>query len=245
MIHYFWPSLDRHLMKGSTALFAICLLLGTCSFTHAQVNEHEVGAWYMYFWNTKLKESAIGFQGDIQLRQWNAFGDLEQLLIRGGVTYTPKDTKAKLTLGYANITTGAYGESSSTVMEHRIYQEALLPHKIGKRVYLTHRFRYEQRLVEDQDFRTRYRYNLFMNIPLNDTEMQKGTVYLALYNELFINGQRKIGDGRTVEVFDRNRAYAALGFHVKDNLKFQLGFMEQATNGWKKGQAQISAHHKF
>ena len=35
--------------------------------------------------------------------------------------------------------------------------------------------------------------------------MDNKTIYLALYNEIFINGQRDIGNDATVEIFDRNR----------------------------------------
>ena len=112
--------------------------------------------------------------------------------MRGGLTYKPKKADIKLTFGYGNITTGSYGNDKSTSAESRIYQEALFPIKFGNRFHTSHRFRYEQRFVENQDFRTRYRYNMFINIPLNKTEMEKKTLYLALYNELFINGQRKI-----------------------------------------------------
>ena len=66
-----------------------------------------------------------------------------------------------------NITTGKIGLSNATSGEHRIYQEALYPVKFGNRIHTNHRFRYEQRLVEGQDLRTRYRYNLFINVPLN------------------------------------------------------------------------------
>ena len=69
--------------------------------------------------------------------------------------------------------------------------------------------------------------------------------YLALYNEVFINGQRNVGNGNTVEVFDRNRMYTGLGYILNDNFKVQLGIMNQATNGWKKNQLQVSLHHKF
>lgn len=55
----------------------------------AQTNEDKLGAWYMYFFNTPFKESSWGIQGDIQYRNWNIAGDLEQLLLRGGITYTP------------------------------------------------------------------------------------------------------------------------------------------------------------
>jgi len=183
----------------------------------------------MYFWNVKIKESKIGFQGDIQFRNWDFGGDLEQLLLRGGITYSPENAKVKLTLGYGNITTGQFGESDETSGESRIYQEALLPHQVGSSVFLTHRFRYEQRFVDTQDLRTRYRYNLFLNVPLNAKTFDPKTVYLALYNELFINGQRAIGEDRRVELFDRNRTYAALGYVLSPKSKVQLGVMRQTT----------------
>ncbi len=211
----------------------------------AQVDEDELGAWYMYFFNTTFNDGPWGAQGDVQYRNWNIAGDLEQLLIRGGITYKPEDANIKLTLGYGNITTGTPGSSNSTVSESRIYQEILFPVRFGNRFHTNHRFRYEQRFVEDQDFRTRYRYNLFLNVPLNNTEMVKGTFYLALYNELFINGQQNIGDGQTVEVFDRNRFYSAIGHVIRQGLNVQVGFMRQSTNNWNKNQLQFSLHHTF
>ncbi len=211
----------------------------------AQVDEEKLGAWYMYFFNAKFNESNIGFQGDIQFRNWNLGGDLEQLLLRGGLNYQPEGSKARLTLGYAHITTGAMGESTSTSMESRIYQEALLPHNPVNRIYLTHRYRYEQRFVEDQDFRTRYRYALFLSVPLNKPAVEKNAFYLALYNELFINGQREIGEGREVELFDRNRTYLGLGYGITDQLRVQAGWMKQVTDNWGKGQLQLSLHHRI
>ena len=215
------------------------------SSAKAQIDEEKLGAWYMYFFNTTFKDSSWGIQGDLQYRNWNIAGDLEQLLVRGGITYKPKNTNVKLTLGYGNVTTGSYGSDNSTASESRIYQEALFPIQFGKRIYTNHRYRYEQRFVDSQDFRTRYRYNLFLNVPLNKAAMEANTLYLALYNEIFINGQRNIGNGKSVEIFDRNRFYAALGFMLKKNLKIQCGLMNQTTNNWKKNQAQLSLHHKF
>ena len=199
----------------------------------------------MYFFNTTFKESSWGVQGDLQFRNWNIAGDLEQLLLRGGMTYKPKKADIKFTLGYGNITTGSYGSDKSTSAESRIYQEALFPVQFGNRVYTNHRFRYEQRFVDGQDLRTRYRYNLFLNVALNKPEMEQKTIYLALYNELFINGQKSIGDGRTVEFYDRNRLYGALGYIIKKGIKVQLGIMNQTTNSWSKNQLQLSLHHKF
>lgn len=230
-------------MKRILLPFTISLL------TLLQVNAQEpdnnqLGAWYMYFYNTTLKESNWGVQGDFQYRDWRGLGDREQLLLRSGLTYQPSDSGVKFTLGFANITTGQFGtDIDNPISENRIYQEALFSNTILKRLLLTHRFRYEQRWVQNQDFRTRYRYNLFINVPFKGTTLTKGMPYFAFYNELFINGERNIGNGRNVEFFDRNRTYLGLGYVLNDNLRLQLGWMEQTTVNWEKEQLQFSLHH--
>ena len=232
-------------MEKNIILILVCITFFMPKKGEAQINEDKTGAWYMYFFNTTIKESPWGVQGDIQYRNWNVAGDLEQLLLRGGITYKPKSANIKLTLGYGNVTTGSYGSDKSTTTESRVYQEALFPVQFGNRFYTNHRFRYEQRFVESQDFRTRYRYNFFLNIPLNKAAMDNKTLYLAFYNEIFINGQRKIGNGKSVEIFDRNRFYVAAGYMIKKGLKIQLGIMNQTTNTWQKNQFQLSFHQKI
>ena len=229
-------------MKFFQKLFFVLVLSQS---VYSQIDDDKMGAWYMYFFNTTFNDGPWGVQGDVQYRNWNLGGDLEQLLLRGGLTYQGKDSNIKFTLGYGNITTGVYGDSKDTSSESRIYQEALYPVKFGKRFYTNHRFRYEQRFVEGQDFRTRYRYNLFLNIPLNNEAITPKTYYIALYNELFINGQRDIGDNRSVAFFDRNRFYSGIGYVIKPGYKVQLGVMKQTTNTWAKRQLQFSFHHSF
>lgn len=228
-------------------ILLLLILLGNTFpvWSQSNLDEDQLGAWYMYFFTKKFENSQFGIQGDYQFRSWNLGSDKEQLLLRTGLTYKPKNAEITFTGGYAYISTGSFGEGGDDVQEHRIYQEALFPQKIGARFYLTHRIRYEQRWVENQDFRTRFRYNLFLNIPLNRSKIEKRALYLALYNEIFINGELEIGDGRTVPYFDRNRTYLGLGFGVLDNLRIQTGWMKQTTNEWVKGQLQFSVHHNF
>ena len=227
--------------KIRTFLLVSFVIMNIFSAKSQVIDESQMGAWYMYFFNTSHEKSKIGFQGDVQYRNWNIAGDLEQLLLRGGVTFKPEKANIKFTLGYGNITTGAFGEDNSTINESRIYQEALFPTKIGERFYLNHRLRYEQRFVEEQSLRTRYRYNLFVNVALNQKEMKEKTIYLALYDEIFINGTGMPGQS----IFDRNRAYIALGYVLKKGMKFQLGIMNQTTNTVNKNQLQLSFHHAF
>lgn len=209
------------------------------------IDEDQLGGWYMYFFNAPTKKDRWGLQGDLQYRNWDLGGDLEQLLLRGGINWRPESNDATLTLGYANITSGEFGSSDDTDTEHRIYQEALLPQRIGGRVYLSHRLRYEQRWVDGQDFRTRFRYALFMNVPLNRSDLNEGAWYLALYNEVFINGEKDIGEDEKVEYFDRNRLYGALGYCLSDSLRVQFGYMYQTTDDVDKGQLQLSLHQNF
>lgn len=227
-------------------LLLILALFGG-SFLNAQTgpDEDQLGSWYMYFYNATLGDGPWGVQGDLQYRAWDQLGDMEQLLLRSGLTYRPEEANILFTLGYANITTGAFGDSYATTGENRIYQEALLPQTLGKRFLITHRFRFEQRWVEGQDLRTRYRYNLFLNVLLNAEKMGQNALYLALYNELFINGQRDIGGGREVQLFDRNRTYLGLGYGLDDSMRIQVGWMQQTTENWAKGQTQLSLHHSF
>lgn len=227
----------------SKLLFVVIVF--NIALSNAQVDESKTGAWFMYFYNHQFNNSNWGIQGDFQYRDWQGLGDLEQLMLRSGVTYTPKNSGIMFTLGFANITTGEFGDSDDIFNENRIYQEALFSQKLGGRFYLTHRFRYEQRFVENQDFRTRYRYNLFLNVPFNKQDLSPNVVYLALYNELFINGETNIGDNREVELFDRNRTYLGLGYVYNPKIRFQLGWMNQKTADFGKGQWQISMHHNF
>jgi hypothetical protein len=211
----------------------------------SQLDESKLGAWYTYAFNKNFDESPWGVQGDVQYRNWNLGGDLEQLLLRGGASYQPKNSNVKFTLGYANITSGAFGRSASTSAENRIYQEALIPSKLAVRVFINHRFRYEQRMVENQNFRTRFRYNFMINVPLNTRSMESKAWYASFYNEIFLNAQRNIGEGKSVEIFDRNRFYLALGYVLNENIKLQFGVMNQTTNNWDKNQWQINLIQSF
>jgi hypothetical protein len=220
-------------------------LVLSCAPSFADVDEDELGAWYMYMWSTMPGERNLGYQGDVQYRNWDLGRDLEQLLIRGGAMWAPGGGANRYTLGYAYVATGAYGPSSATTSENRLYQEALLPRRVGQKVYLTHRLRLEQRWVEGQDFRTRLRYFVAMNYPFNQDSLGAGAVYLSLYNEVFVNGERDIGGGRRVDRFDRNRLYAAIGHSVSDAMRLQLGYMYQKTEALGKGQLQLSLVHAF
>jgi hypothetical protein len=239
-----WSKYSMLTRTGWALALGLASALST-SITQAQIDEDQNGAWYVYQWTRNPGDNGIGLQGDIQHRNWSTSGDIEQLLARGGITWTPQGSTIKYTFGVAAVHSEAFGPSDAASQEIRLYQEALMPQRLGARLLLTHRWRFEQRDVEGQDMRTRLRYLIGLNYPFNRDNLGKGAVYLAFTNEVFVNLERGIGRGRSVDHFDRNRAYAGLGYSVTDSLRLQFGYLEQTLDASRKGQLQFNVIHTF
>ena len=101
---------------------------------------------------------------------------------------------------------------------------------------LSHRYRFEQRFVED-DFKLRLRYFLGVNIPLQYREDGKNPLYLSMYNEVFLNTESS--------VFDRNRVYGGLGYKFSKNLRLELGYMNQFFEVSGRDQINLIAFVNF
>jgi len=195
----------------------IALILGLMLPISAQSQDSEFGNWLIYIGSKKLNEK-WNIHNEIQYRNYNFIGDLEQLLLRTGLGYTFNGGKNNVLLGYGYILSENYinnGPDKVSVNEHRIFQQFTSKQKIGI-VGLSHRYRFEQRFVES-DYKMRFRYFLAVNIPLTNKENNK--LYFSAYNEIFLNTESK--------VFDRNRVYAGLGYRINTNMRIEAGYMNQ------------------
>lgn len=211
----------------------------------AQVDDGQIGAWYIYQFSSSPKNQIWSVRGDAQLRNWNMMGDLEQLVLRGGLYIKPWENKLKFGLGYGHVTNGSFGDDRTVRNESRIHQDIILPVKIGQRFYTKHRIRVEERFIDRQKFRTRYRYNFGVAVPLNKKTMDKHTIYLDLSNEFFVNGELSIGNDQFVRRFDRNRLFLGVGYYFNNRCKIQLDMMNQTTSKWSKNQVVLSLTQKF
>lgn len=213
------------------------------SISQEQIDLDPLGGWYTYNFDHTFGTSNWGLNGEVQYTGYEATGDLNWFLVRTGLTYQLPESKVKFALGYGHATFGVIGPEESKVTEHRIYQEMKMPSKILG-LTLNHRFRYEQRFFNGF-FRSRFRYGLFFNIPLNNKQLLAKTWYLALYDELFINGERQLRNGGEVTFFDQNRIYGALGYAFTNNFKIQLGAMRLTRSTDDRMTLQASLHHRF
>jgi len=185
----------------------------------ATAQSSDFGNWLIYIGSKKVN-SKWNIHNEVQYRNYDAIGDLEQLLLRTGVGYNLSENNHNVLLGYGYILSQNYvadAQEKTDVNEHRIFQQFTSKQKIGK-VSLSHRYRFEQRFVES-DFKMRLRYFLALKIPLIKFEAVPAKLYVSAYNEVFLNTESS--------VFDRNRVYAGLGYQLHKNVRIEAGYMNQ------------------
>ena len=210
---------------------SFCFLLVLFSTANVNAQDSEVGNWFLYFGDQKIN-NRWNFHNEVQYRNYNFAGDLEQLLIRTGIGYNLTENNNNILLGYAFVHSEPYilgTDDKLKTDEHRIFEQFITKQQFG-RVHIQHRYRFEQRFIEDI-FKMRLRYFLSFNVPINKKAMDKNAVYVSAYNELFINTE--------ANYFDRNRIYGGLGYCFNKNLKMEVGVMSQILQNSSRTQFQI------
>lgn len=213
-------------------LIPFVFLIQISSFAHSTN-----GGWMMYFGNAAIKNSPFKLHYEIQNRNHNLTSDLNQLLVRSAIQYNYND-EVTFSAGYGFVQTEKEFTPDLPTRENRAYQEASLQQSVSK-LNLKHRFRYEQRFLED-DFKTRFRYQLGIDVPVFDTNCGK-SIYATAYNEIFINGENINNES----LFDRNRLFLGAGIKVNKQLGFQAGWMNQMQENQSNQQVMISIHHQI
>ena len=220
--------------------FITCILLAfplVFFSTAGKGQDSDLGNWFIYFGNKQINPK-WNWHSEVQYRNYNFIGDLEQLLIRTGIGYNLSENNNNVHLGYGFILSQNYVEGTDEkvdVIEHRIYQQFITRQNFG-RFSLQHRYRFEQRFIED-DFSLRFRYFLGLNVTFNNVEMTDNTWYLSIYNEIFLN--------TTGEIFDRNRLYGGIGYKLNKTLRFEVAYMNQFLPSGSRDQINLVAFVNF
>jgi hypothetical protein len=212
-------------------VLSICIIQGHFCFSQ----NSKLGNWLIYIGNKKINPT-WNLHHEVQYRNYNAISDLEQLLIRTGIGYNFNDNNSNFLLGYGYILSKNYvpqAEFKTSINEHRVFQQFNSKQSIGK-VLVNHRYRFEQRFIEN-NFKLRFRYFLGINLILK--QIEKNSLYLSVYNEVFLNSESPI--------FDRNRLYGGLGLKVNQKLKFELGYMNQLFESNNRDQINIISFLNF
>ena len=183
------------------------------------------GSWFMFFNQTRLHEK-WSLHTEAQYRSFEISPNTEQILLRVGVNFHI-NKHYTTSLGYAHVPNFAFDKDQFPgvqVSEHRIWQQLIMKNNLG-RVNFEHRYRLEQRWLQSNNgdkYLNRIRYLLRAIIPLNKKAIEKNTLFLSFYDEVFIHF--------SPSPFDRNRFYAAVGYQILPNSNVQLGYLAQTVN---------------
>lgn len=206
-------------------VFLVAFLLLSTYHLSAQIKNENSG-WFFILNSTKFNEK-WGMHLDVQVRSTDNWGAVKNVVFRPGITYYI-DKKQNVTAGYLLASTD---NGVKTFFEQRIWEQYLLTHKINS-VFTVHRFRLEQRFLDqpNDNFTQRLRYFVRLVKPLQKTEQAfvKGA-FLVLQNEVFFNIQNKGLINNSL--FDQNRLYLGAGYRFSKKVDLEAGYLNQAVHG--------------
>jgi len=203
--------------------------------TFGQAPSEATGIWFMGFNQTRLHKN-WSIHAEAQYRSFEITPNTEQVLLRGGVNYHINNS-AFASIGYAYITNYSYDKEQLQgvqVSENRIWQQFLMRNNVG-RCFFEHRYRLEQRWIQSNNnnrYLDRIRYLIRVTVPLNKKVVEKKTLFLSFYDEVFIHF--------SATPFDRNRLYGAIGYQFLPNANIQLGYLAQTVNNTTKQYLQAA-----
>ncbi|TVZ14613.1 DUF2490 domain-containing protein [Maribacter sp. MAR_2009_72] len=229
-------------MKNILAIMALCIATLHVNAQNEGTGEDDFGSWFMYFGTNKVSDK-WSVHTEAQFRYYEMASNFNQLLLRTGANYHINDN-AIATLGYGFIETDptfsafdilgddVFFENNS-ISEHRIFEQFILKNKVWEFKF-EHRYRLEQRFVQDNYTNVsntlhRARYRIQMTLPLTDI------FFLNFYDEIFINLQDN--------AFGQNRAYAALGVNVTEDLSMQFGYLKNHFTGANFDRLQVGVFY--
>ncbi|OUJ74276.1 DUF2490 domain-containing protein [Hymenobacter crusticola] len=170
-------------------------------------------------------ENKWGGFAEVQARTDAVFAKYFYNELKGGVSY---DLDKNFT---AMIAGGRYATSDYRALEDgplnvekRLWLQLVLSQYLD-RLKIEHRYRIEQRWFDyrgdSTGRRNRIRYRLNAFLPLNSKTIKDKTVFLSVYDEIFLNPKGP--------VFERNRVYGGVGYQFNKHLLLQVGWVNQSN----------------
>jgi hypothetical protein len=197
------------------------------------------GTWFITNVEYEFAKNFIGYF-ELQARTQKPFQKIFYSEIKGGVNYRINKNFSTFA-GFGNYRTYPWDDLDAGVKtnEFRIWEQFVISQPLG-RLKFEHRFRAEQAWL-NKKYRNRFRYRINLIIPLNKSKVEKNTVFISMFNEIFLTDK--------APYFMRNRVYAGFGYQVTDFLTVQTGWVNQfnytLTSAGAKNNILFSVNFRF
>ena len=208
------------------------LLLFTLLLTAFNVSSQssEYGNWMVYAINGRINQR-WELVGDYQYRNYNSFGDLQQILLRTALQY---DVTSKFSVGTGytfSYVENYVDDKKRDAIEHRFTQQFI--HKtISGKVSLAQRLRVEERFISDL-FSLRFRYALAGKYWFGE----KKHWCVSVWDEIFVNA-------KSLD-YDQNRLFVGVGYRFSDHFRIETGNLLINQRSVNRNQLFTSFIHTF
>ncbi len=204
----------------SLQIILFTVITGT---TYAQ---NTIGGWLMY-WGVHPVGKSYEIYSEWQFRQKELPSTHEQLLFRTGFGRKINQNNS-IGTGYGSISyyKNSNEWSAPDAMEHRWWGQWVNQKRNGANI-LEHRLRTEYRWLEGAT-PWRWRYRVMWIFPIHVFHPNNDALVIHLSNELFVHNNDSF--------FDRNRVYAAVGYHCNTHCEIQMGYLHQTVHRQAAGQ---------
>jgi hypothetical protein len=197
----------------------LCFWLQVSCQLFAQNNQYtDLGSWNILHLKINLHPQWTTFI-ETQLRSLSFYNQFHYYEYKTGVSYHLNKNFSFLA-GIGNYVTYAEGGNFVTPKKNdeiRTWLQ-LNMHQHLEFIKFEHRYRAEQRFTL-QGYRNRFRYRFNVIVPLNKRRVEKNTLYLSTWNELFLTND--------APYFERNRFSVGLGYELTDNVALQMAWVNQ------------------
>lgn len=212
--------------SAAAAYLCSALLLSVLAATPlgAQADpSDELGVWFQYFGDNRISDR-FSIHTEVEYWTWETVSNPHVIIIRPAVNFNLNNGPF-FSLGYTYVKSWPFEEEGIGSTQNHFFQQLILRSPVW-RVRLYHRYRFEERWIrfdeaEETGFSTGLRYMLLLQFPLTRKAIKPNTLYLASYNELFIN------TGGRERAFDQDRVYVALAYQITGDTCFHTGFLWQ------------------
>ena len=223
-------------------IFLCLLLVLNGNLFSSLFAQPQFSGWLASF-NTFKTGKKTSIHADVQWRSSDELKHTQTLLLRTGLNIH-LTKKLTVTGGYAYIhNRRVVSGVSGYAPEHRIWEQLLYNHKL-KNIFVSHRFRLEQRFIskriainnqlknDGSVYANRFRYFIRNVIPLQHQKIFTQGFFAALQNEVFVN----MGNTANVngKFFDQNRLYLAMGYRISSSFDIETGYLNQYISGRNK-----------